>query len=307
MTDRRSNFLAWVLVGGSAFLLFLVAVFAAVYFAAREEEGFLLGGDRVGLIMVEGVILDSRATVEELERFGKDPGIRALVLRLNSPGGAVAPSQEIYAAVRRLRLEKKKPVWASVGVVGASGAYYIACAADRVYANPGSIIGSIGVIAEWYNYGELLKWAKMKDVVFKAGKFKDTGSPTREMTPEERAYFQQMADDLHSQFIGAVAQGRRMKLEQVRPLADGRVFTGQQAARLGLVDGTADLEQVIREAARAAGIRGEPRVVTPPRERHTLLGALLDGVARLLPPALQPAGSLAAPYQGPVWFQYLWR
>ncbi len=305
MADRRPNFLAWVLVGGSAFFLFLVAVFAAVFFAAREEGGFYLPGDRVGLITVEGIILDSRATVADLERFGKDSGIRALVLRLNSPGGAVAPAQEIYAAVRRLRQEKKKPVWASIGVVGASGAYYIACAADRVYANPGSITGSIGVIAEWYNYGELLKWAKMRDVVFKAGKFKDTGSPTRDMTPEEQAYFQGMADELHQQFMAAVSEGRRMKLEQVRPLADGRVFTGQQAARLGLVDGTADLQQVIREAARAGGIRGEPRVVTPTHERRPLLDTLLDGLTRFLPPAARD--SLDGSGEGRVGFHYLWR
>lgn len=305
MADRRSSFLAWVLVGGSAFLLFLLAVFAVVFFAAREDEGFSLAWDRVGLVTVEGVILSSGTTVADLERFGKDSSVRALVLRLNSPGGAVAPSQEIYAAVRRLRQEKKKPVWASIGIVGASGAYYIACAADRVYANPGSVTGSIGVIAEWYNYGELLKWAKMKDVVFKAGEFKDTGSPTRDMTPEERAYLQGIVDNLHGQFIGAVAAGRKMKPEQVRALADGRIFTGEQAVKLGLVDGVGDMQQVIREAARAAGIRGEPRVVTPPRERRTLLDTLLDAATRLLPVAARE--SLEVPYQGRIRFQYLWR
>ena len=303
--NQSRNFLAWILVGGSAFLLFLVAVFAAVYLAAREEGGFALGGDRVGLVTVEGFILSPTTAVADLERFGKDSGIRAVVLRLDSPGGVVAPSQEIYSAVRRLRQEKKKPVLASIGVVGASGAYYIACAADRIYVNPGSIVGSIGVIAEWYNYGELLKWAKVKDVVFKAGEFKDAGLPTRDMTPEEQAYFQGMADELHGQFIRAVAEGRRMKIEQVRPLADGRVFTGEQAVKLGLVDGVGDLEQVIRQAARAAGIRGEPRVVTPPRERRSLLDTLFDGAARLLPAAARD--SLAAPYEGRIRFQYLWR
>ncbi len=305
MEERRPSFLAWVLVGGGAFLLFLLAVFVAVYFAAREEGGFSLAADRVGLVTVEGVILGSANAVADLERFAKDSGVRAIVLRLNSPGGAVAPSQEIYAEVRRLRQEKKKPVWVSIGVVGASGAYYIACAADRIFVNPGSVTGSIGVIAEWYNYGDLLKWAKMKDVVFKAGAFKDTGSPTRDMTPEEKAYLQGLVDQLHGQFIHAVAQGRRMKPEQVRPLADGRVFTGEQAVKLGLADEVGDLEQVIRGAARAAGIRGEPRVVTPPRERRSLLDTLLDDVARLVP--AQARDSLTGPYEGRIRFQYLWR
>lgn len=306
MRDSRSpSFLSWVLVGGSAFLVFLVAVFAAVFFAARDEGGFFLAGDRVGLITVEGLILNAGPTVADLERFAKDPGIRAIVLRLESPGGAVAPSQEIYSAVRRLRQETKKPVWSSIGVVGASGAYYIACATDRIYANPGSITGSIGVIAEWYNYGELLKWAKMKDVVFKAGKLKDAGSPTREMSPEESAYLQKMVDELHGQFVAAVAEGRKMKPERIWPLADGRAFTGQQALKLGMIDGVADQQQVIREAAKSAGIRGEPRVVTPPRERRSLLETLLDGATNLLPPGAKD--SLAVPYKGRIRFEYLWR
>lgn len=306
MTDRRPSFLAWVLVGGSAFLVFLVALFFAVFLAARDDHSsFSFSGNRIGLVNLEGVILNSGSVVADLERFAKDSSIKAIVLRMNSPGGAVSPSQEIYAVVRRLRTEHKKPIWASIGIVGASGAYYIACGADRIYANAGSVTGSIGVIAEWYNYGELLKWAKMKDVVFKAGKLKDAGNPTRDMTPDEQAYMQGMVDEMHEQFIAAVAEGRKMKTEQVRHLADGRVFTGQKALKMGMIDGVADLQQVIRDAARAAGIKGEPTVVTPPGERRTLLETLLDNVTSVLPPAARE--SLATPYEGRIKFQYLWR
>ncbi len=306
MTDRRPSFLAWVLVGGSAFLVFLVALFAAVFLAARDgQPSFSFSGNRIGLVKVEGEIFTSSAVIADLERFGKDSSIKAIVIRLNSPGGAVSPSQEIYSAVKRVRAEYKKPVWASIGIVGASGAYYIACGADRIYANPGSITGSIGVIAEWYSYGELLKWAKMKDVVVKAGKLKDAGNPARDMNEDERAYMQAMVDEMHEQFIAAVAEGRKMKAAQVRPFADGRVFTGQKAQKMGMIDGVADLQQVIQDVARAAGIRGEPSVVSPPGERRSLLETLLDSVTSVLPPAARE--SLGAPYTGRIKFQYLWR
>jgi protease-4 len=308
VTGRRPSFLAWMLAGGAAFLLFLIALVTAVMIAAGDG-GVAFASSRVGVVPVEGLILNASQVVEDLERFAKDPAIRAIVVRLNSPGGAVAPSQEVYSALKRIRREHPKPVWASVGIVGASGAYYIACGTDRVFASPGSIIGSIGVIAEWYNYGDLLRWAKMKDVVLKAGKLKDAGSPTREMSAEERAYLQSMVDELHAQFIAAVAEGRRLKLEQVRPLADGRVFTGQQAVKLGMIDGIADLKQVVRDAARAAGVRGDPEMVSPPRERRTLWDTVLEGVARALPAGLVeslPDGAAGA-YPGKVRFQYLWR
>lgn len=303
--DRRPSYVAWVLAGGGAFLLFLVAVFAGVYLAARDDGGFSFRSNRVGLVTLEGLIYNSRPVIEDLERMANDSSVRAIVLRVNSPGGAVAPSQEIYSALRRLRQEDHKPVWVSVGIVGASGAYYIACAADRIYANPGSLTGSIGVIAEWYNYGELLQWAKMKDVVVKAGKMKDAGSPTREPTPEEKAYLQALVDEMHGQFIAAVAEGRKVKPEQVRLWADGRVFTGQQAAKLGMIDGVAGLDEVIEQAGKAAGIKGHPRVLTPPRERRSLLDTVLDSASRLLPPAARD--SLEAPFGGKIRFEYLWR
>lgn len=305
-SDRRSSFAAWVLAGGSAFLLFLFALFAAVYLAARGDDRlFSLSSDRIGLVTLDGEIFGSRAVVEDLEHLAKDSTVRAIVLRLNSPGGAVAPSQEIYAALQRLRKEHKKQVWASIGIVGASGAYYIACAADRIYANPGSLTGSIGVIAEWYNYGELLQWAKMKDIVYKSGKMKDAGSPTRDPTPEEKAYLQALVDEMHGQFVGAVAEGRKKKVEEVMTWADGRVFTGQQAAKLGMIDGVAGLDQVIEDAGKAAGIKGRPRIVTPPRQRRSLVDTVFEGVTNLLPPAARD--SLIAPYSGKIRFQYLWR
>src|SRR5512134_3848124 len=164
--------------------------------------------DRVALIRVEGVILDAQSTVTDLKRFGENPSVKAIVLRIDSPGGGVVPSQEIYDAVQRVRNKNNKAVIASMGTVAASGGYYIAAATDRIIANPGTLTGSIGV---------------------KSGKFKDVGSPLRKMSEEERALLQSVMDDVHQQFIEAVAEGRALEMSTVQALADGRIFTGRQA------------------------------------------------------------------------------
>lgn len=302
MTERQPSFLRWLLIGGAAFLVFIVAVFLLVFYSLRRAETTefaLAAGDRVAIVEIEGGIFDSKSTVEQLERYGKDSSVKAVVLRLNSPGGSAAATQEIYSAVKRLRQEKKKIVLASMGVVAASGAYYIACAADQIYANPSSITGSIGVVAQWYNYGELLRWAKIQDVTFKSGKFKDTGNPARDLTEEEKQYLQALSDDIHEQFVAAVAAGRKMKVEEVRPLADGRVFTGSQALKVRLVDRLGGLQEAIEGAAKLAGIKGEPRVIRPTKERRTLLDYLFGDVRDIL--------SESGLMDSHVKFQYLWR
>lgn len=302
MTERQPSFFRWLLVGGAAFLVFIVVVFVLVFYSLQREETaqFVLpSGNRVAVVEIDGMIVDSKSTIEQLERYGKDSSVKAIVLRLNSPGGSAAASQEIHTAVKRLREDKKKVVVASFGVVGASGAYYIACAADRVYANPSSITGSIGVIAEWYNYGELLRWAKIRDVVFKSGKFKDAGNPTRDLTEEEKEYLQALSDDIYEQFVATVAEGRKMKVEEVRALADGRVFTGSQALKVHLVDRLGGLEEAIEGAAKLAGIKGEPHVIHPTRERRTLLDYLFGDVREIL--------SESGLMDSHVRFQYLWR
>ncbi len=221
--------------------------------------------DRIALIRVEGVILDAQPTVGELKKFGDSPSVKAIVLRIDSPGGGVVPSQEIYDAVKRVRNKSNKAVVASMGTVAASGGYYIASATDLIMANPGTLTGSIGVIMEMANLEGLLKKIGVEGVVIKSGRFKDIGSPLRKMSDEDRQLLQAVMDDVHQQFIQAVAEGRSLDIAEVQPLADGRIFTGRQAKEAKLVDELGDLDDAIRLAADLAGIEGEPRVVEPRR------------------------------------------
>jgi len=225
--------------------------------------------DRVALIRVEGVILDSQATITDLKRFAENPYVKAVVLRIDSPGGGVVPSQEIFDAVQRVRNKNNKAVVASMGTVAASGGYYIAAATDRIIANPGTLTGSIGVIMETANVEGLLKKIGVEGIVVKSGKFKDIGSPLRKMTDEEQALLQSVMDDVHKQFIDAVAEGRAMEVDAVQALADGRIFTGRQAKEAKLIDELGNLDDAIQLAADIAGIEGEPKVVEP-RRRFSL-------------------------------------
>ena len=212
--NGRSRTLLWIVIGGGVFFLFVLAVFTLVYLTlhAGGQQSSLGGfGDKIGVIDLEGVILDSSTIVPQIKKFGDDDSIKAIILRVNSPGGGVAASEEIYRAVKRIRDEKKKRIVASISTVGASGAYYVSSATNKIYADNGSVVGSIGVIAEWVNYGDLMHWAKLKPEVLKVGALKDTGDPSREMTPAERAYMQSLIDNMYGQFVQAVADGRHAK------------------------------------------------------------------------------------------------
>ncbi|MEQ1795549.1 MAG: signal peptide peptidase SppA [Nitrospira sp.] len=255
----------WV-VGGGLGLLFLVNVFF--------PDLDLSGEDRIALIRIEGVILDAQETIGELKKFSENPSIKAIVLRIDSPGGGVVPSQEIYDAVRRVRSKSNKAVIASMGSVAASGGYYIAAATDRIVANPGTLTGSIGVIMETANFEGLLQKIGVEGVVVKSGKYKDVGSPLRKMSDEERALLQTVMDDVHKQFIEAVAEGRALELADVQALADGRIFTGRQAKDAKLVDELGNLEDAIQLAADVVGIEGEPKVVE--QRRHFSIRELLE-------------------------------
>ena len=221
--------------------------------------------DRVAVVRIEGLIVDSRQTVEQLKEFSELSTVKAIVIRIDSPGGGVVPSQEIYNAVNRIREDSNKTVLASMGTVAASGGYYIASATDRIIANPGTLTGSIGVIMELANLQQLFKKLGVESIVIKSGRYKDMASPFRKMTREDRAILQSVLDDVHAQFIDAVAEGRSLDVTAVRSLADGRIFTGRQAQEVKLVDELGDLEHAIRLAAEMAGIEGEPRVVEPRR------------------------------------------
>ncbi|MBK9307637.1 MAG: signal peptide peptidase SppA [Nitrospira sp.] len=248
--------------------------------------------DRIALIRIEGVIVDSQATVGELKKFGENPSIKAIVLRIDSPGGGVVPSQEIHDAVKRVRNKSNKAVIASMGSVAASGGYYIAAATDRIVANPGTLTGSIGVIMETANLEGLLQKIGVEGVIIKSGKYKDVGSPLRKMNAEERGLLQAVMDDVHKQFIEAVAEGRSMELRAAQVLADGRIFTGRQAKEAKLVDELGDLEDAIQLAAEVVGIEGEPKVVEP--RRRFSLRELLDSKLSMVWPKLdvQPGVNL---------------
>ncbi|HZW80208.1 MAG TPA: signal peptide peptidase SppA [Candidatus Deferrimicrobiaceae bacterium] len=303
MPERRSHTLLWVLIGGGAFFLFVLAVFSLVYLtlhAGGSEASFGGFGDRIGVVDLDGVILSPEPVVGELKKFNDDSSIKAIILHVNSPGGGVAASEEIYREVKRIRDEKKKRIVVSIETVGASGAYYVSSASNKIYADSGSIVGSIGVIAEWVNYGDLMRWAKLKSVVLKTGEFKDTGNPTRDLTPAEQAYMQSLIDNMFGQFIQAVADGRGMKFDDVKAIANGKVWTGQEALSMKLIDNVGDFQAVVKDTAKSVGISGEPTLVHPEKDRKTLLDLMLGDVSQYLP----DASKMLEQHVG---FYYLWK
>jgi protease-4 len=246
-----------------------------------EPGSPFFGGNRVALVEVEGLIVDADRVVRELSDFGEDPSVRAIVVRVQSPGGVVGPTQEIYDAITRLR-NQGKPVVASMGSVAASGGYYLAAAATRIVANPGTLTGSIGVIMQLAEIEGLLKKVGVHYEVIKAGRFKDSGSFARPMTPDERAVLQAVLDDMHDQFVTAIADGRRLTKDRVRALADGRVYSGRMARELGLVDALGGLDEAIRIAGELGGIPGKPRIVRARRPWRLLdLAELVGGETTL--------------------------
>jgi len=257
----------------AAFLVLLTVI-------SRMDGNPLAKGDKVAVIPVKGMISDSEPVIEQLKRFGKDESVKAIVLRIESPGGGVGPSQEIYEEVRKVAA--KKPVLTSMGALTASGGYYIACATQKVFANPGTMTGSIGVLMPFMNVRELAEKIGLRGMTVKSGEFKDIGSPLRDMKPEERAMLQGVVDNVHLQFVNAVAEGRNLPREDVLKIADGRIFTGEQAKALGLVDALGNLEDAVAEAGKMGKISGEPRVVTPPKKKISILELLKEETRSLL-------------------------
>jgi protease-4 len=241
-------------------VLFLVLGRASMGGGGERQAG--LFGSRVAIVELEGMILDVEDLVRELKGHRDNPGVKAVVLRINSPGGVVGPTQELHQALMRVR-EAGKPVVASLGSVAASGGYYAAVAADRIYANPGTLTGSIGVIMQMANVENLFKKVGVDYVVVKAGQFKDIGNFSRPMSPEERRVLQGLLDNVHGQFIDAVAEGRKLDRDTVVTFADGRVFSGVQAKDLRMVDALGSLEDAVNEAAKLAGLSVPPSVIRP--------------------------------------------
>lgn len=275
---KGRSFWFWLSIAGGIFVVF-VAVFwslALVSMRGNKTSFTSFRSNQIAVVDLTGVILSPDKIDEQLEQFANDDSVKAIILHINSPGGGAAASQEIYHEVLRIRTEHKKRIVASIGSAGASGAYYIASACNRIYANQASVVGSIGVIAQWVNYGDLLQWAKLKDVTIKAGALKDAGSPTRDLTPAERAYFQALIDNMHGQFIHDVALGRNLPVEQIQTLATGQVWTGEQALPLHLIDQTGGFHEALMDTAREVGIRGEPTIVRPSKPNKGLLDAILN-------------------------------
>lgn len=251
----------------------IVIISVAALFCLGKRDATFRFGEQVGVIEITGVIADPKQTLAHLKEFRNSDDVRAIVLRINSPGGGVGPSQEIYAEVRKTSRVKKVVV--SMGAIAASGGYYIAAAADHIIANPGTITGSIGVIMEFANLQELFRKIGVSAFVLKSGEYKDTGFPLREMTAQEKALLQAFIDSVHEQFVAAVADARKIPKERIQAVADGRILSGEQAKALGLLDSLGNLEDAIAMAAKLGGIKGEPSVLYAKERKFSLLEYLL--------------------------------
>lgn len=270
-------------IAAGVFLLFgLCVLVVSTLFGEKLQFGT---GAKVGLVEVKGIIIDSRDITRQLIDLGKDGRVRAVVLRIDSPGGVVGPSQEIYEEVKKLNATKKVVV--SMGSLAASGGYYVAAPASVIYANPGTITGSIGVLIKFTNFEQLMDKVGMKMTTVKSGEFKDVGSPARPMTDAEKQMIQSVIDSSYGQFVQAVATGRHMKVEDVKSIADGRILSGEQAQKLHLVDKLGDFQDAVAEAGRLAGISGEPELVTPPKKKGKLVDLLVEESAAKISQAVR--------------------
>ena len=252
----------------------------------------------IALVRIQGVLMDSQNIVRQLSDYRHNPGVRGILLRIDSPGGAVAPAQEIYSEIMKLRADHKT-VYASMGTVAASGGYYIACAADYVLANPGTLTGSIAAVMVFSNIEELANKIGVKPVIIKSGKYKDVGSPLRAMNPEERKLLQNVVDDVHQQFVQAVAKGRGLSVSEVKEIADGRIMTGQQALKLKLIDEIGGLEKTLELLAKKIGVEGRPKVIEEKEKTPFFDWLLQSSLSSRLIETLIPASLPRLQY---IWF-----
>jgi protease-4 len=252
------------------FLILLLFIIASVMISGLIAR--VPVGDRVAILRISGVIVNPLPTVRKMEKLRRDKSVKALVIRVDSPGGSVGASQEIYRAIERFR-EAGKPVVVSMGNVAASGAYYFSVAADYIYANPGTITGSIGVVIQHVAYRELLEKIGIKATVIKTGKFKDTLNPFRDLTPEEKKYLKETIEDAYNQFIEVILKHRRIEESKLKEIADGRVLTGERAKEIGLIDGIGGLEDAVEKAKELAGVPRAREFFVP--EEKTLIQRFL--------------------------------
>jgi protease-4 len=250
--------LSLIILIGLGFMLFLYVIFLP---SSEDDIEYVSGrGEKIALVELKGVILESENIVKQLKKYQKDKSIKAILFRVDSPGGGVVASHEIYQSVRQIR-DTGKPVVVSMGSVAASGGYYVSCGANLIVANPGTLTGSIGVISQFLRLDPMMQKIGVEMNTIKSGKHKDAGSPFREMNKEDKKYFQDLMDDVHHQFITIVEKERKLEHNKIIDYADGRVFTGEQAQAMGLVDSLGTLEDAIRITGNIAGIKGEPAIV----------------------------------------------
>ena len=272
MFSRRHPYLFFILIFSSIMVTAFIGLSLVFMLAAKDadfDDLLKSGGEKVGIVELTGNITSSRDIIHSIKRFRENSSIKAIVIRIDSPGGAVGPAQEIFREIRKTVNTKK--VIASMGTVAASGGYYVAAGADGIVANPGTITGSIGVIMGFANFQELLRKIGMIPVVVKSGRYKDIGSPVREMTKDERSLLQNLSNQIHRQFIADIANGRGMDLSKVEGIADGRIFTGEEAKNLGLIDRLGNLEDAIEWAGRMGGIKGKISAVYAPKKKFSIL------------------------------------
>lgn len=275
-------------------VLVLAAVMTAIFALAGRTGGFSLK-DRIGVIPIEGAITNSETVVSQLVEFTKDRRVKAIILRVNSPGGGVAPSQEIYREI--LKTREKKKIVASMGTVAASGGYYVASGAHKIVASPGTLTGSIGVLMEFVRFQELMEKIGVDVEVLKSGEFKDIGSPHRKLTEQEKEMIQALVFDIQNQFVEAVAQGRNLPMEEVREIADGRIISGSQGLELGLVDQLGNFRDAVDLAKSMAGIKGEANLVYPKRTKVRLWDILAEDASRAVYRALRNAMGMQIEYR----------
>jgi protease-4 len=280
MAEKRYRFWRFLF----KLFIFIVIFSLGFGFANYLCKGIYFWKERVGVIEIKGIIKTTQPTLEHLISFKKDKNIKAVLLRIDSPGGAVGASQELYLEVMKLR--SQKPVVASLGNIAASGGYYIAAAANKIVAPPGTLVGSIGAKIEFANIEKLLEKLGIEPAIIKSGAYKDIGSPMREMTEEERAILVKLVKDVHHQFVEAIAKGRKLSLEQVEPLADGSIFTAEEAQKLGLVDELGNFEDATRVAAKLGGITGEPQLYYP-KEKFSWTKFIIDSLSHILTENIQ--------------------
>jgi len=292
--DRKSVVVLGVIFGGLflALFAFLLLAWAAVR-GGGEDGGSSFGGPAIGVVEIKGTIVNVDKQLKALRRYTRDDKIKAVLVRIDSPGGAVAPSQEIYDELRKI--QQKKPVVCSMGNLAASGGFYVAAGCGKVLALPGTLTGSIGVISQMPNLTRLAEWARLDMNTIKSGKLKDVGNPFRPMSEEDREFFQKLTDDIHQQFLEAVAAGRNLTVEEVRPVADGRVLTGKEALALKLVDQLGNFNAAIRLAAELGRIEDdEPRLQYPPEENPFKFEELLKEGGRALFKGLRQEAAASA-------------